>query len=60
MLTVLGATMMIVGLLISSDYLVDLDVPFLASGLCSAGGVIVGIALRRLMAKKGPGRGSAD
>jgi hypothetical protein len=56
----LGTTMMIVGLLISSDYLINVDVPFLASGLSYTGGVIVGMTLRRLMTRKPPGRSSAD
>ena len=42
-----GAVMSVVGLLISSDYLVDVDVPLLASALCSTGGVICGTALVR-------------
>jgi hypothetical protein len=42
------------GLLISSNYLINVDVPLLASGSCSAGGVIFGISVRGLMKRDKP------
>jgi hypothetical protein len=58
-----------VGLFISSDYVVDVDVLFLASALCSSGGMICGMALvrsgrarnnREGVTSCGPGRPSTE
>lgn len=49
--TAVGLVMILAGLII--DYVAEFTLPVVASGLCATGGVIAGIALRRIRDSRG-------